>query len=76
MKTQFWHRYRPSIPVSYIEETLAFEDEDECKDFLAEQEVAIITSEGGKLEIDCKTSYPLLIDKFSSLGIVDIKGQL
>ena len=42
-------------------------------EFLREQDILI---DEANATIDCKLSYPNVIEKFSSLGIVDIKGQL
>ncbi|KAG1706987.1 Leukocyte receptor cluster member 8 [Nymphon striatum] len=50
--------YRPTLPVTYVSQELAFHSEDDCLAFL--QEFSIIFSDTSKTKIDCKASCNLL----------------
>ncbi|XP_055679466.1 leukocyte receptor cluster member 8 homolog [Lutzomyia longipalpis] len=48
--------YRPNIPVEFIAKILAFDSTQKCLDWLEPFELAYITAEGVKVQVDCKTS--------------------
>ncbi|EPY53927.1 nuclear export factor [Schizosaccharomyces cryophilus OY26] len=66
--------YRPSVPVDFIANTLAFEDMDECKKFLIDCQSVFDPNDSER--VLTKES----IDKFDAVRkkytVVDIKGQI
>jgi hypothetical protein len=52
--------FRPTIPVTFIQEELGFDSVEECETFLKERGAAFVRKEnklGSKLKIDTKNSY-------------------
>ncbi|WBW72896.1 SAC3/GANP/THP3 family protein, LENG8-like protein [Schizosaccharomyces osmophilus] len=66
--------YRPSVPVDFIANTLAFEDMDECRNFLIDCQSLFDPNDSERVLM--KES----IDKFDAIKkkhtVVDIKGQI
>jgi hypothetical protein len=58
-------RYRPTLPLSFIEEELGFDSSEECETFLRERGAVFIRKEGKnvtKPKIDTKASYTAFVN--------------
>lgn len=53
----FSYRYRPTLTVSYVSQTLAFDSEEDCLAFLDGVEAVL---DGSRSNIDCKLSLAKL----------------
>ena len=59
MSSTFGCRYRPGVKIGLIQKTLAFEDEQDCVDFLTEMSIVYDAKDRGS--VDCKNSYSAII---------------
>ncbi|KAI9485882.1 MAG: SAC3/GANP/Nin1/mts3/eIF-3 p25 family-domain-containing protein [Benjaminiella poitrasii] len=67
---------RPTLPLSFIQNELAFDSEEDVIKFLQEQKANYLQENNGNRSLDAKAAYSALLEGSKKYKKIDIKGQV